>query len=150
MRIILEERRGVSRLSLKFFKEHYDALGEVRYIVLYYAESDWRLDPELFLIYTIIVGEDVQLWLSGLTWGYIGEGPYTLYELMKSIDPDFREEQILSLEWQAKYPIVFKKVKSKFVLHPFTEEVKALICIGDTKLPWNLVHYNSDIWIDGL
>jgi hypothetical protein len=118
-------------------------LGEVRYIVLYYAESDWVLDPELFHNYTIIIGKDVQLWLSDLTWGYIGEGPYNLYELMKSIDPDFREEQIISLEWQAKYPIVFKRNNGKFALHPFTEEVKGLICRGDTKLPWNLVHYPS-------
>ena len=149
MQIIQEISRGVSRKSLKFFKEHFDSLREVRYIVLYYAESDWIMDRDLFINYAIIFGEDVQLWLSGLTWGYIGEGPHTLYKVMKSIDPDFREEQILSLEWQAKYPIVFKRVKGKFVLDNFTEEVRTLIRNEDVKLPWSLEHYTPDMWIDG-
>jgi len=63
-----------TRASLEFFKKHYGKLGEIKFIVLYYAEREWSLNPELYHQYVNIIGDKAQVWLSGLSWGYYGEG----------------------------------------------------------------------------
>ena len=90
MRIIKEEdSSGSTRESLRFFQKHYHELGEVKYIVLYHAEKEWLINPALYHQYCIVIGENVQLWMLGLTWGYYGEGPSGLHEVLQIIDPEF-------------------------------------------------------------
>jgi len=73
--------------------------------------------------------------MSGLTWGYYGHGPYGLFELMQMIDPTITYEQIVSLEWMAKYPIMFENIDNKLVLRPYNESASSLLRIERDRLP---------------
>jgi hypothetical protein len=53
------------------FKEHFQKRDKVKYIVLYSAKREWQLNPELYNQYTIVIGENAQLWMSKLTWGVL-------------------------------------------------------------------------------
>ena len=69
MRIIKQGRLKSTEDSLMFFREHYQELGEVKYIILYYAEREWLINKEYYHQYVIVIGENAQLWMSGLSWG---------------------------------------------------------------------------------
>jgi len=138
MQIIKQGSLKSTRDALRFFKEHFDKVDKVKYIVLYFAEREWQLNPELYHQYAIVIGENNQLWMSGLTWGYCGEGPYGLFEVMQMIDPSVTFEQIEDLEWPGMYPILFENVKGKLVLKPFNRSVAALICSKSGRLLWEL------------
>ena len=135
MRVIKEGRLKSTRDSLMFFKDHFRELGKVKYIILYYAEREWLINRKFYHQYVIIIGEDAQLWMSGLTWGYYGQGPYGLFELMQIIDPTITYEQIVSLVWMAEYPIMFENVDNKLVLRPYNESVRSLLRIERDNLP---------------
>jgi hypothetical protein len=113
MQIIKQGSLKSTRDALRFFKEHYDKVDKVKYIVLYFAEREWLLNPELYHQYAIVIGENTQLWMSGLTWRYCGEGPYGLFEVMQMIDPSVTFEQIEELEWPGTYPILFENVEGR-------------------------------------
>ena len=83
----------------------------------------------------IVIGEKAELWMSGLTWGYNGEGPYGLFELMQMIDPSITYEQILSLQWMAEYPIMFENVEKKLVLKPYNESARLFLYVEKDRLP---------------
>ena len=74
--------------------------------------------------------------MSGLTWGYDGEGPRGLFALMQSIDPNITYDDIIDLEWMAKDPIVYEKVNGRFMLTDFDELVESMIRINKF-LPWD-------------
>jgi len=139
MQIIKQSSVKPTRDALRFFKEHFDKVDKVKYIVLYYAEREWLLNPELFHQYVIIIGENAQLWMSGLTWGYNGEGPYGLFEVMQMIDSSITFEEIKNLEWLGTEPILFENVEGKLVLKPLNKVVKLLISIENDRLPWELI-----------
>ena len=137
MRIIKEENSsGSTRESLRFFQEHYHVLGEVKYIVLYHAEREWLINPELCHQYCIIIGEKVQLWMFELTWGYYGEGPSGLHDVLQMIDPEFTYEQVISLDRTAKEPITLENVNGRLILRIFDESVSSLLRGEDYHLPW--------------
>ena len=136
MRIIKEGSNGNTRDSLEFFKEHYHELGEVNYIVLYYAEKEWCINHDLFHQYAIVIGEKAQLWMSGLTWGYYGAGPSALLEVMQMIDPAITYEDIVSLKWMAENPIIFERVSGNLIQCSFDEFVRSLLCFETDRLPW--------------
>ena len=136
MQIIKQGSLKSTRDALRFFKEHFDKVDKVKYIVLYFAEREWQLNPELYHQYAIVIGENAQLWMSGLTWGYCGEGPYGLFEVMQMIDPSITFEQIEALEWPGTYPILFENVEGRLSLTQFTNSVASLLCIEGGKLPW--------------
>jgi len=71
---IIKQKEGKdnARASLEFFNRHFKELGKVKYIILYYAEKEWVLNHDLMHQYVIIIGDNAQLWMSGLTWGYYG------------------------------------------------------------------------------
>ncbi len=135
VQIIKEGRLKSKESSLMFFKDHYQELGKVKYIVLYYAEQEWLINPEFYHQYFIVIGEKAQLWMSGLTWGYNGEGPYGLFELMQMIDPSITYEQIVSLQWMAEYPIMFENVEQKLILKPYNESAKSFLSVEKDRLP---------------
>ena len=135
MRVIKEGHLKSARESLMFFRDHYQELGKVKYIILYYAEREWLINKKYYHQYVIVIGEKAQLWMSGLTWGYNGQGPYGLFELMKMIDPSITYEQIVSLQWMAKYPIMFENVNKKLVLRPYSEFAKSLLSVEKDRLP---------------
>jgi len=139
MQIIKEKRLRSTSESLKFFKDNLSKLGEIKYLVLYYAEREWVLNHELYHQYVIVIGEKCQLWMSGLAWGYYGTGPYGLFELMHKIDPSITYEQIESLEWMAEKPIMFENVKGKLELKQFDEVAKSIICGEANRLPWERI-----------
>jgi len=122
--------------SLRFFKEHYEELRKIKYVILYYAEREWLVNRELYHQYVIIVGEKAQLWISGLTWGYYGSGPYGLFTLMQLIDSSITYEEIVGLEWMADDPLMFEDVKGKLVLKKFNESARTLISVEINCLPW--------------
>ena len=138
MRIIKEGDGKDTEDSLQFFKDHYLELGEIKYILLYYAEREWSIarSPEIYHQFVIFVGEKTQLWMSGLTWGYDGEGPRGLFTLMQSIDPNITYKDIIALEWMAKDPIVYENVNGRFMLTDFNEPVENMIYV-DKFLPWD-------------
>ncbi len=136
MQVIKQGLLKSTRTSLRFFKEHFDKLGKVKYIVLYFAEREWQLNPEPYHQYAIFIGENVQLWMSDLTWGYFGEGPYGLFEVMQMIDSSITYEQILGLEWPGSYPILFENIGGKMSLKPFKNSTAALLIMEDGVLPW--------------
>ena len=140
MRIIKEGSLKATRESLEFFKEHHFELGEIKYLILYYAEQEWAIcrNPDLYHQYVIIVGETAQLWMSGLTWGYHGEGPYGLFNLLKLIDAGISYEDIVGLECEAKEPIMYEKIHGKLILKPFNESAKEMICKKNGRLPWDI------------
>ncbi len=135
MRVIKEGRLKSTRESLMFFKDHFRELGKVKYIILYYAEREWSINKKYYHQYVIVIGERAQLWISGLTWGYYGQGPYGLFELMQMIDPTITYEQIVSLEWMAEYPIMFENVDNKLVLRPYNESASSLLYREGDRLP---------------
>jgi len=136
MQIIKQGSLKSTRDALRFFKEHFDKVDKVKYIVLYFAEREWQLNPELYHQYAIVIGENTQLWMSGLTWGYCGEGPYGLFEIMQMIDPSVTFEQIEDLEWPGTYPILFENVEGRLSLTQFTNSVVSLLCLEGGRLPW--------------
>ena len=136
MQVIKQGLLKSSRTSLRFFKEHFDKLGKVKHIVLYFAEREWQLNPELYHQYVIFIGEKAQLWMSDLTWGYFGEGPYGLFEIMQMIDPSITYEQIENLEWPGTYPILFENIDGKLSLNRFKNSIAALLIMEDGVLPW--------------
>lgn len=138
MQIIKQVKLVSTRDSLRFFKEHFEKLDRVKYIVLYSAKREWRLNPQLYNQYVIVIGENAQLWMSELTWGYLGEGPYGLFEVMQMIDPSVTFEQIKNLEWPGTDPILFENIEGKLVLKPFNKSVAGLICSKSGRLPWEL------------
>ena len=138
MQIIKQGQLKSTRDALRFFKEHFDRVDKVKYIVLYFAEREWQLNPELYHQYAIVIGENAQLWMSGLTWGYCGEGPYGLFEVMQIIDPSVTFEQVENLEWLGTDPILFENVEGKLVLEPFNKSIAGLICSKSGRLPWEL------------
>ena len=135
MQIIKEGRLKSTESSLIFFKDHYQELGKVKHIILYYAEREWSINPEFYHQYVIVIGERTQLWMSGLTWGYNGEGPYGLFELIQIIDPSITYEQIVSLQWMAEYPIKFENVEQKLILKPYNESAKSFLSVEKARLP---------------
>lgn len=136
MQIIKQGRLKSTRKSLRFFKEHVEKLGKVKYIVLYSAERERRWNQELYSQYVIVIGEKAQLWMSGLSWGYLGEGPYGLLEVMQMIDPSITFEEIEDLEWPGTYPILFENIEGKLNLTPFTNSAAGLLCLENGRLPW--------------
>ncbi len=138
MNIIQQGKLKAPEHSLEFFKEHSDELGEVKYIVLYYAEKEWSINKGVYHQYTILMNERAQIWMSGFTWGYNGAGPRGLLELLQMIDPEITCEKVANLEWMAKDPIVFENVKGKLVLRSFNETVRSLLNDEDDRLPWNI------------
>ncbi|GAG84569.1 unnamed protein product [marine sediment metagenome] len=136
MQIIKQGSLKSTRDTLRFFKEHFDKVDKVKYIVLYFAEREWLLNPDLYHQYAIVIGENAQLWMSGLTWGYCGEGPYGLFEVMQMIDPSITFEQIEALEWPGTYPILFENVEGRLSLTQFTNSVASLLCLEGGRLPW--------------
>jgi len=135
MKILKEGRSKSPQDSLKFFNDHFKELGKVNYVVLYYAEEEWQLNPHLYHQYVIIIGEEAHIWISGLTWGYYGAGPGGLHDLLQIIDPTILYEQIVDLEWMAEYPTLFENLSGKLVLSPFNQAVYSLLCEKDTRLP---------------
>lgn len=143
MNIIKEGKLKAPENSLNFFREHYDELGELKYIVLYYAEKEWSINPEVYHQYTILMNEKAQIWMSGFTWGYYGAGPRGLLELLQMIDPEITCEEVANLEWMAKDPIVFENVKGKLVLRSFNESICSLLSIENDRLPWKAISKDS-------
>ena len=139
MQIIKQGQSESTRGALRFFKENFYKVDKVKYIVLYFAEREWQLNPELYHQYAIVVGEKAQLWISGLTWGYSGAGPYALFEVMQLIDSSITYEEIQNLEWPETKPIMFENVEGKLVLKPLNKDVKSLISIENDRLPWELI-----------
>ena len=74
--------------------------------------------------------------MSGFTWGYYGEGPSGLLELMQMIDPAITYEDIVSLKWMAENPITFECVNGNLIQSSFDEFVSSLLCIESDRLPW--------------
>ena len=135
MRVIKEGHLKSTEDSLMFFKSHSQELGRVKYIILYYAEREWLVNKKYYHQYVIVIGENAQLWMSGLTWGYYGQGPHALFELMQMIDPTITYKQIASLEWMAEYPIMFENVDNKLVLRPYNESASSLLALEKDRLP---------------
>ena len=152
MRIIKQGPGKSTKESLRFFKDHYLELGEIKYIILYYAEREWAIyrDREIYHQYVIIVGEKAQLWMSGLTWGYDGTGPYAFFTIMQLIDPNITYKDIAALEWMAEDPIVYEKMNGKLVLTHFDETAKNMICNGNKYLPWEIRGIKSFIIRSGI
>ena len=136
MQVIKQGPLKSTRKSLNFFKEHFEKLGDIKYIVFYYAEREWRLNHDPYHQYVIVIGENVQLWMSGLTWGYFGEGPYGLFEVIRMIDPSITYKQIEDLEWPGTYPLMFENVEGRLILKPITNSAASLLRLEDGKLPW--------------
>ena len=137
MQVIKQGRLKSTRKSLGFFKEHFEKLGKVRYIVLYSAERERRWNLELYSQYAIVIGENAQLWMSGLSWGYLGEGPYGLLDVMQMVDSSITFEQIEDLEWPGTYPIMFENIEGRLILKPITNSAASLLCMDDGRLPWS-------------
>ena len=135
MRIIKQGRLKSTEDSLMFFRDHYQELGRIKYIILYFAEREWSIDKKYYHQYVIVIGDTAQLWMSGLTWGYYGHGPYGLFELMQMIDPTITYEQIISLEWMAEYPIMLENVDQKLVSRPYNESARSLLSLERERLP---------------
>ncbi|TKJ22648.1 MAG: hypothetical protein CEE43_05310 [Promethearchaeota archaeon Loki_b32] len=138
MKIIKEDRDQGTVTSIEFFKEHYKELGEIRYLILYYAEREWSINHNLQHQYTIFIGENAQLWLFGIAWGYYGQEPSGLHEIIGMIDPEITYKQIVDLEWMAEEPIMFEIGESKFILKHITENVKEILRNGNRFLPWDI------------
>ncbi|MFW9990214.1 MAG: hypothetical protein ACFFC3_16355 [Candidatus Odinarchaeota archaeon] len=142
---VFKQKKGdeITRDSVAFFKEHYKELGEINYIVLYLAEREWELNPnnpDLSFQFVIIIGEKAQLWMSGLTWGYYGEGPYGLFEVIHTIDPSITYEYIVDLEWGLEYhPIVFQNVEGSLILVSYNNSLVPLLKLGKTPIRWDLL-----------
>jgi len=139
MRIIKEGDGKSTEESVQFFKDHYGELGQIQYIILYYAEHEWAVarNPEIYHQFVIIVGEEAQLWMSGLTWGYDGTGPYGLFTVIQLIESDITYKDIIALEWLAEDPIVYKKMDGRLVLTHLDETAKSMICRENKYLPWD-------------
>ena len=136
MRVIKQGRLKSTVDSLMFFRDHYQELGEVKYIILYYAEREWSINNNYYYHqYIIVIGEKAQLWMSGLTWGYYGQGPYGLFDLMQMIDLTITYEQIVSLEWMSEYPIMLENVDQKLVSRPYNESARSFLYIERDRLP---------------
>ena len=139
---ILKEPRENTRKALKFFKKHYEEIGEIKYVILYYAEEEWAIyhvHEIIFHQFVIIIGKKAQIWLGGLTWGYYGHGPSVFLELMQLIDSSITYEEIAALEWAADYsPIMYEKVNGKLISKPFGEPAESMIRNEDNLLPWDI------------
>ena len=61
MRIFKEGRLKYTDESIEFFKKYYRSIGKVNYFVLYYAEREWKINPDLYHQYVIVIGEYAQL-----------------------------------------------------------------------------------------
>ena len=94
------------------------------------------MDPNDWYWFTIVIGENAQLWLYGLTWGYDGEGPYGLYKLMQKIDPKITYKQIKNLEKVPNSPIVYEYVKGELILIPYNNSVNSLVCKVNKSIQW--------------
>lgn len=104
--------------------------------MLYDAEAEFSLNPEILHQYTIVIGEKGQLWMEEFTWEYNGEGPRGLLEVFQTIDPEITFNDIIELERESKTPIVFKLVENRLVKCLINREVYDLLCVEDGNLPW--------------
>ena len=145
MKIFTEDREISPRDSIQFFKEHYEELGKVHYVLLYYAEKEWAINPNLYHQYVIIIGENTQIRLLGLTWGYYGSGPSGLHDLLQLIDPTITYEQITGLEWMAEYIIVFENLNGKLVLTPLNKVIQSYLSRDDPSLPRGMFYQKRSI-----
>ena len=136
IRIIKQGNRGSTIDALTFFRDHHQKLGRVRYIVLYEAEKEWLINHDLYHEYIIVIGERVQLWMSGLTWGYYGTGPSGLHEMLQMIDPGFTYEQVVGMEKVPRDPIVLEFINGTLIQKSFDEPVRSLITVDEGRLPW--------------
>ena len=71
--------RGVPEKSLAFFREHLHLIAEIKAITM---TSHARLE----IVYPFkVIGEMGEIWLSGCTAGYLGEGPEATVQIMKEL-----------------------------------------------------------------
>jgi len=94
------------------------------------------VNHDLYHHYVIVIGEDVQLWMSGLSWGYVGEGPCGLFEIMQKIDSSITFDKIKNLDWPGTCPILFENSDGRLMLQPFTNSAASLLCMENGRLPW--------------
>ncbi len=74
--------------------------------------------------------------MVGVTWGYYGEGPSGLHEVLQTIDPEFTYKQVRSLDRTAKEPITLENVNGRLILRTFDESVSSLLCGGNNQVSW--------------
>ena len=140
MRIIEQGPNEDTEASLQLFKDHYLELGEIKYVILYYAEREWSVHrgKGIYHQYVIIIGESTQLWLSGLTWGYYGAGPRAFLELIQIIDSTITSEDIAALEWEEDYsPIMYENVNGTLLLKQFDKAAEKMLRNENDLLPWD-------------
>ncbi len=77
--IYLDNGYGVSEKSLAFFREHKHLVGEIESIkMIPYTNTE--------IIYPFkVVGDVGEIWLSGCTAGYGGEGPRATIDILKEL-----------------------------------------------------------------
>ena len=141
MKIIKQEieGRGTSRPAYWCFKEHYKELGKIKFVILYNAYYNKRIymDGNDWHWTTVLVGDNIQLWLYGLAWGYDGTGPYYLFKTLQKLFPDITYKQMIKLEKVTEEPIVLENVKGKLTLKPYDNLVESLLEMAQTTIQWN-------------
>lgn len=75
-----DDGHGISKKSLSFFREHRHLVGEIKSVTM-----ASYIDDEIVYPFRVI-GEYGEIWLSGCTAGYMGEGPHTTVQIMRELD----------------------------------------------------------------
>lgn len=83
MTIRYREHTGVTNKSIDRFNKHIGRLGKLSYIKGYRYQTTTRCDEAV-----LIRGENGTIRLSGLLWGYGGEGPSGLKTVLTSLGVD--------------------------------------------------------------
>ena len=86
---------GSTRLSLIAFEKHHHKIGDVVRIKGYCYKG--RVANQMGVL---IVGTKGTMRLSGLSWGYSGEGPRGLKQILEQIEvPAVTISTILTIKW---------------------------------------------------
>lgn len=85
--VLIEPHRGITRYSLDFLEKHSYRIGPVHAVVVFH-------NPQKVWYWTQIVGEQGEIWVSGFSLGYGGEGPSGLDTALRSLGFSVPEETI--------------------------------------------------------
>jgi len=98
-----KENWGTTHKSVGFAEQNVSRIGEPLSVVLYSPKvcPDKRFNWNLVRI----IGEDAEMYLYGLNWGYGGEGPRGLLKVLKILGLNVNLSFVAKFEMDSPIPI---------------------------------------------
>jgi len=95
-----EKNHGITRESTEFFKRHISRIGMVQRV-------EGKKEGEDYWV-TFSDTEGNKIIVSGFSWGYYGEGPRALYDILQELGLDCSMEDVVSYSEFILGPVISK------------------------------------------